>query len=63
MKTNVFKGATFHIINESYEQSEGALEIIEQIERMIAELGGRLCDDPSAAMYVVHEDGYDQQIW
>lgn len=56
----MFKGATFHIINESYEQSENALETIEQIERLIGELGGRLCDDSSAAMYVVHEDGYDQ---
>ena len=33
------------------------------IEKVIIENGGRYCKDPNKAMFIVQEDGYDDQIW
>lgn len=65
VKKNLFGNATFAIIEDSFHDGsdETVAEQVEMIRRQIIVNGGRTVSANSKANYVIHEDGYDSQVW
>jgi len=57
-------GKIFGINKDSFAQSKGNSEkLIQGMERMIIENGGRVIDNFEKAMFIIQEDGFNPNIW
>lgn len=57
-------GKTFGIVKESYGGSQEQKDrLFAEIAREVIELGGRISNDYTKAMYAVMEDGHKPEIW
>ena len=54
---------TFAILGQSFIDAGESSDFVEGIKRRIIEYGGKVVRSTDRANYVVHEDGYREDIW
>ena len=54
---------TFAILGQSFIDAGESSDFVEGVKRRIIEYGGKVVRSTDRANYVVHEDGYREDIW